>query len=251
MVNPKESVVTRVQSTADTLRTMILRGELVSGCRLQAQMLSEQLGVSRTPVYDALSVLHNQGLVEYEANRGYTVRKFTLKDVLSAFDVRLTLEGLACRLVAEKGVSAETLEKLKINLAKTEQVVFGEDWSDAMAEAWRQLNLEFHDLIIAEADNTYLMQGVLSARSLPPIHSIMTKSGEDNLWPLLDQSVGQRAFSDHVRIVEALEARQATRAENMMKEHIYSNREKTKVILEKLQQDDVQKKGRKRGRHQK
>lgn len=251
MVDSKESVVTRVQSTADTLRRMILRGELVSGSRLQAQMLSEQLGVSRTPVYDALSVLHNEGLVEYEANRGYTVRKFTLKDVLSAFDVRLTLEGLACRLVAENGVSPETLGNLKTNLANTEEVVFGEEWSAKMAEAWRQLNLEFHDLIIAEADNTYLLQGVLSARSLPPIHSIMTRSAEDNLWPLLDRSVGQRAFSDHVRIVEAIEAGQATRAENMMKEHIYSNREKTKAILEKLQQDDVEKKARKRGRHSK
>lgn len=231
----KHAAVTRVQSAADVIRHMILTGELGWGMRLQAQMLADQLGVSKTPVYDALAALHGEGLLDYEANRGYSVKQFDLRTVLGAFDVRLTLEGLACRLVADQGLPKAAAESLRANLKRTEDVLFGQAWTAAEQEQWRLLNLAFHDSILALADNPYLTRAVMNARSLPPIYDAAKhEAGKDNLWPLLDQTYGQQAFRDHVRIFEAIEAGQGVRAENMMKEHIFSNREKTRRVLESL-----------------
>lgn len=236
-MNTKLTPLTRVQSTAEAVRRMILDGEFRPGSRLQAQMLADQLGVSRTPVYDALASLQKEGLLEYEANRGYSVRKFDLKDLLGAFDVRLTLEGLACRLVAEKGMSKGALEKLRENINRTEEVLYGNVWTDAEQEKWRLLNMEFHDTILAEADNTYLTLAVVNARSVPPIDDrIAYKAGKDGvwLWPLLDQDFGKHAYQDHVRVFEAIEEGQGSRAENMMKEHIFSSREKIRRLMGEL-----------------
>jgi len=121
------------------------------------------------------------------------------------------------------------------NLQQAKEVLFGQAWSSAEQERWRLLNLGFHDGILAQADNPYLTQAVVNARSLPPIYDVGEHEvGKDNIWPLLDQSFGQQAFSDHVRILEAIEAGQGTRAENLMKEHIFSNREKTRRVIETM-----------------
>ncbi|NKJ00972.1 GntR family transcriptional regulator of vanillate catabolism [Novosphingobium sp. SG707] len=214
---------------------MIVSGELQPGDRLQAQMLADRLGVSRTPVNDALAVLHKEGLLDYGVNRGYGVRRFDLCTLLDAFDVRLTLEGLACRLIAERGVRAETVAQLRSNLGRSEDLLFAPNWSSEKHARWRQLNLEFHDLLLEEANNSYLTSGVASARSLPPILDRTHGSdATDEIWPLLELKFSQDAWRDHVRIVEAIELGQGSRAENMMKEHVFSSREKARRIIQQL-----------------
>ena len=228
--------VTRAQTTADTIRQMIVDGELRPGDRLQIQMLADRLGVSRTPVNDALGALHKEGLLEYGAHRGYGVKKFDLGHLMDAFDVRLTLEGLGCRLIAERGLKQETGLAIQKNLQETETVLFGSSWSRFDQEKWRILNLQFHDLLLEEASNAYLTAGVNNARSLPPLFDgKMHRIPESEIWPRLQRGFSQQAFRDHVRIIEAVESRQATRAENMMKEHIFSSREKMRRIIDNLQ----------------
>ncbi len=226
---------TRTQSTIDTIRAMIVRGELRPGDRLQAQMLADRLGVSRTPIADALAALHQEGLLEYEPNRGYEVKRIDLAGLMAAFDVRLTLEGLACRLVVEKGLRADRSAQLRENLKQTEQVLFGQTWSAVEQDLWRDLNLQFHDALIAEAGNPYLAAGVANCRVPPLIYDqALRQIDTEEVRRHFSQLQAQQAFRDHERIFEALIAGQSARAENMMKEHIFANREKARRHVEMM-----------------
>lgn len=248
-MKPKDTGSTRAQSTAETIRKMITDGTFPPGTRLQAQKLADMLGVSRTPISEALSVLHKEGLLDYGAHRGYGVRSFDLKTVLDAFDVRLTLEGLACRLVSERGLSVTGSASLAANLQQTERVLFGERWSPEEHDHWRLLNLEFHDILLQEAANSYLTAGVLSARALPPIYNrSLQRFDQEELWPLLERPFSQQAFRDHARIVEAIEARQETRADNMMREHIFCSRETVRRIVGMIRDDQIGKSRRRRAK---
>lgn len=229
---------TRTQSTIDTIRAMIVQGEFQAGDRLQAQMLANRLGVSRTPIADALAVLHREGLLEYAPHCGYGVKRIDLNGLLAAFDVRLTLEGLACRLVAEKGLSPEPAGLLRENLRQTEAALYGPNWSAAEQDVWRSLNLQFHDILIAEADNPYLTAGVANTR-VPPLifDNALRQIDTDELRRHFSQRETRQAFGDHERIFEAVLARQGARAENMMKEHIFANREKARRHIESMTRD--------------
>ena len=228
-------VVTRAQSTTEVIRQMIMTGSIKQGTRLQAQMLADRLGVSRTPVNDALSVLHKEGLLEYGANRGYRVKRFELDNILCAFDVRLTLEGLACRLVAERGLGDVAAAVIASNLERTEAVLFGPAWTPAEQASWEALNLEFHDTLLGEAANPYLTQGVVTARSLPPVidrheqHIAEARQSSNQ-----DRQFIQQAFRDHARIIEAVTARQGARAEHMLREHIFTTRENARRMIEAI-----------------
>src|SRR5471032_414792 len=97
---------TTQQAIVQTLREKILAGELSPGQRLVEAQLAQWLGVSRTPLRYALSVLSSEGLLESSGARGYVVRRFSVRDILNAIDVRGVLEGLAARTVAERRVDA-------------------------------------------------------------------------------------------------------------------------------------------------
>src|SRR5579862_897999 len=91
---------------------MILRGTLQGGQRVAEAMLAEVLGMSRTPIRQALPVLAREGLLVESGARGYLVRTFTRSDILDAIDLRGLLEGFAVRRIAERGASAVLLRQL-------------------------------------------------------------------------------------------------------------------------------------------
>src|SRR3954471_18017327 len=88
-------------SAADRVRESILTGQFAPGERINEVHLSRALGVSRTPTRAALHALAAEGLVDYAHNRGFTVREFPMQAVLDAYQIRASLEGLACRLASE------------------------------------------------------------------------------------------------------------------------------------------------------
>lgn len=225
--------VTRTQAMTEAIRALIVEGEFKPGDRLQAQRLADRLNVSRTPIVDALGALHQEGLLAYEPRCGYTVRPFDLTLLLAAFDVRMALEGLACRLIAERGLGSTTRDALRANLAASEATLFGARWDREEQDRWRLLNRDFHDALIAAADNPYLTGGVANTRLLPMIYDQSLRSvAHEEVQRQIERSKSQQALSDHVRIVEAIEAGQGWRAESMMKEHIFANREATRRAIE-------------------
>src|ERR1700754_294748 len=101
---PSELTATRSASVVEALRAAILAGEFHPGERVHEVKLTALLGVSRTPVRAALQKLASEGLLDYTPNRGYTLREFSISEVISAYEVRAVLEGLAARLSAERGL---------------------------------------------------------------------------------------------------------------------------------------------------
>lgn len=187
-------------------------------------MLADKLEVSRTPVSDALVTLHSEGFVDYAPHRGYVVKTFGIDDLMNAFDVRINLEGLASRRVAERGLNEGQTARLEANLKQSETCLFTGEWTKGRQAEWRQLNLDFHDLFLEAADNGYLTTAVESARSIPHLHDVERKP-VPNVQGLYSLDETRNAYRDHARIAEAVVSGQSERAENMMKEHIFTNRE--------------------------
>ena len=116
MINlrPSEApLATRFESVVETLRAAILAGEFRAGERLHEVKLTARWGVSRTPVRAALQKLASEGLLDYTPNRGYTLRELSISEVISAYEVRAVLEGLAARLSAERGLGVEEIATLQ------------------------------------------------------------------------------------------------------------------------------------------
>ncbi|MBC8058374.1 MAG: GntR family transcriptional regulator, partial [Rhizobiales bacterium] len=88
------------------LRELILGGELKPGARIAELWLVERLGVSRTPVRLALVRLAEEGLLDALPNGGYAVKDFAESDIVDAIELRGTLEGLAARMAAERGIGS-------------------------------------------------------------------------------------------------------------------------------------------------
>lgn len=134
----------------DTLRSRIFEGHYAPGTRLIERDLASEFNVSRLPVREALRMLAQEGLLAERASRGSVVAGLSEKDVDDLFDVRLSLEVLACRLAAQRA-RPEDIERLEALLDRA---------TDALArgsinEAHRE-NSEFHDEVTRIADNGFL-----------------------------------------------------------------------------------------------
>ena len=136
----------------NTLRDAILTGKLVPGERLMENQLAEKLGVSRTPVREALRMLELENLVELVPRKGAQVLDMSEKDIIDILEIRSALEGLATGLACKK-MSAEVLVELKALEEKFEQAI-----ADKVLEDIADLDEQFHHLIFASTENDKLIQ---------------------------------------------------------------------------------------------
>ncbi len=187
-------------------------------------VLAEELGVSRTPVRNALARLADDGLLVYQPNRGFLVRRFEAKDVTDAFTLRATLEGLGCRLLAERGLEQDARARLAGLLEEQREVLYGREWSRERALLWQTLNVEFHFVLLELADNPWLTDAVKRTRQLPLIFDSRSRPHDhDALRLLFQRDHSKAALADHVGILSALTKRESTRAGSLMQEHIATN----------------------------
>ena len=138
------------------LREMILGGELPGGDRIAELVLVEKLGVSRTPIRSALLRLEQEGLLEALPGGGYAVRILSERDVSDAIELRGTLEGLAARLAAERGVAAGVLAQAGACLDQIDAVLQQPALDDAAFLQYVRLNQRFHLLLGAMAASAVL-----------------------------------------------------------------------------------------------
>lgn len=136
----------------NTLRDAILTGKLVPGERLMENQLADKLGVSRTPVREALRMLELENLVELVPRKGAQVLDMSEKDIVNILEVRSALEGLATSLACKK-MSKEAVMQLKALEANFERAVSEND-----IERFVELDEEFHDMIFAATENDKLVQ---------------------------------------------------------------------------------------------
>ena len=199
------------------LRNLILSGGLRPGERISELQAVETTGVSRTPVRMALVRLEEEGLLEAIPSGGFMVKAFSERDILDSIELRGTLEGLAARFAAERGVSARNLAPLKENLAELDALLRRDAVSEEAFPAYVTLNGRFHALLSELSGSAPLIRQIDRVSALPfasPSGFVMAQSALPEAHQIL--LIGQ----DHHRIVvDAIENREGGRAEAIMREH--------------------------------
>jgi GntR family transcriptional regulator, vanillate catabolism transcriptional regulator len=203
------------------LREMILRGELRGGGRVAEIPVAERLGVSRTPVREALTVLAQEGLLEIAGKRGYRVVEFGAKEIEDAVDLRGILEGTAARLVAEMGPPDELLQTLEACLASGTKIVGNARYGVDDDVRWSEMNGRFHRAIVEASANRALQTALALNNKLPfaSAQAVLGGEGRTKRVAKRHREVMQLAQTDHEQIVSALRKRQGARVEALMREH--------------------------------
>ncbi|MDB5641413.1 MAG: hypothetical protein JWN07_730 [Hyphomicrobiales bacterium] len=207
-----ERTAPRSISAADRVRESILTGHFAPGARINEVHLSRALGVSRTPTRAALHALAAEGLVDYAHNRGFTVREFPLQAVLDAYQIRAALEGLACRLAAERGLADEQRAAMEQALRDGDDILRHETLNEDDLVAYRAMNVMFHDAILAAAQSRMLMEAVRLTLNMPgSTHRHIVSFKHDDV---------RRRHDDHHRLYQLIATGEGWRAEVLMREHV-------------------------------
>jgi DNA-binding GntR family transcriptional regulator len=188
----------------ERIRALILDGDVLPGARLGQVELAEQLGISRTPVREALGRLTGEGLVEFLPNRGFRAAGLVLDQVVRRLEVRLLLEPGIARLSAERRTS-DHLTELDAAIAREAEA--------ATRVAAHDASREFH-LILAHATGNPELVSVFSALWVVEIgRRLLARRSVEEEWTGAD-------VSEHRAIAAAVEAHDGDRAAGLMEQHI-------------------------------
>jgi len=224
---------TKADDIALALEEAIVLAEIPPGSVLRQEHLSEQFGVSRTPVREALRRLAALGLVTFEPNRGVRVRELSREEIHEAFLARAELEGLATEIAARK-MSEEELDALEraerafseITRRLVEASHAGRQDLD-VAREWLHANHSFHDVIYAAAEVPLIERMAKAARRTFLVKPVWATGADlDELYLKNDRQ--------HRAIREAIAARSPEGARVLAREHVLSSGRLLEAILDKV-----------------
>ncbi|WP_115422756.1 GntR family transcriptional regulator [Ensifer sp. M14] len=198
------------------LRDMIIEGDLSPGTRLHEGQLGEQLGVSRTPLREAIKYLASEGLVELVPSRGAVVKRFSAKDVHDMLTVLQTLEELAGKLACEAASDVAIAEIRALHDEMVRRYKVGDRLQ------YYKLNQQIHSAIVQLAENAALadMHGVLQTR-LKRIRFIGHEGPEK--WAA--------AVAEHDEMIVALEARDKAKLSEVLGRHLMNAWERVRASV--------------------
>jgi DNA-binding GntR family transcriptional regulator len=196
-------------AATELIREAIVDGRLAPGQRLKEEELARELGISRTPVREALLMLQAEGLVEAVPNRGAVVCSHDAEDLEDMYQLRALLEGHAARRAATN-ITDETVAGLWASCDRFEALADG-DVKELVKE-----NLVFHNAILEASGSKRVAQLVAKLIELPLVY-------RSYIWYSPDQR--RISLHYHRQIARALEARDGERAELVMKEHVFEARD--------------------------
>lgn len=189
----------------NTLRQAILRGELKPGERLMEIQLANKLGVSRTPIREAIRKLELEGLVLMIPRKGAEVAEITEKNMMDVLEVRKALEELAVQLACDR-ISEEQIIELKFAAKEFEKTLMTEDVTQ-IAEA----DVNFHDIIFEATDNRRLITLLNNLRE--QMYRLRVEYLKRPEWyPQL--------LSEHEEIIQSIEERHREKASEIVARHI-------------------------------
>ena len=197
----------------NTLRQAIITGEFAPGERLMEIALANRLGVSRTPVREAIRMLELEGLVVMIPRKGAEVAKITEKDLRDVLEVRSSLEELAAELATER-MNEEIKEKLEKALDDFKKAIDSED-NAAIADS----DVEFHDIIFEATGNARLIQIISNLRE---------QMYRYRLEYVKDTEYHTVLLNEHRELVKAMLEGKKDEARKIMKKHI-DNQEMTVI----------------------
>ncbi|MDH7576569.1 MAG: GntR family transcriptional regulator [Bacillota bacterium] len=189
----------------ETLREAIINGTLRPGERLMEIQLAEELGVSRTPVREAIRKLELEGFVVMVPRKGAYVAGISLKDIADVFEVRASLEALAAGLAAER-ITGEELEELERILVRKAKIIEEENLS-----LFVESDSKFHDTLYQMSRNQRLIQILSNLRD-----EIQRFRAVSLAYP----GRMREALEEHRKIVEAIAERDVIQAQALAREHI-------------------------------
>ena len=223
---PPPEFVSQTGRTLLNLREILLRGDFQPGERISELPLVARLGVSRTPIRLALDRLAHEGLLEASPSGGFVVRSFTVADIWDAIEMRGVLEGTAARLAAERLVDKSELDTLR---QCRDQIDAHLPTSIDSFARYLDLNDAFHAALIDLAKSPMLRRTLEQVLSLPfaaPSATVFARSKLPKAIEML--AIGN---AQHHAIVQAIEKREGTRAENLTREHALLSRQNLEVAL--------------------
>lgn len=209
---------TASEFVADYLRTGILSGELGAGEKLRQNHIAAELGVSSTPVREALRDLVAEGLVVSDTHKGNTVRGLTLADVVEIYDLRLMLEPL----LIERNFS----HIRNIDFARCEDLLLKMETTNDVTE-WSRLNAEFHTLLGGSAPSSRLAKIIDGLRDASMPYVTLSLYGQEHELV--------RSRIEHKQLVEAYREADLARVIALTKAHLGST---IKIIHNKLKRPE-------------
>lgn len=190
----------------ERLKDAIRHADVPPGYPLSETRLSRVLGISRTPVREALQQLSQEGLVEVIPGRVVTVASRSIRDVLNVVHIRLLLEPEMMRLTTEV-ISADQLETLRQTVDEMEEALENED-----QEAWSEADTVFHETLSDTCPNQLLGEIVVQMRNR--VHHLANVDSQTNPKRL------RECTAEHRQILEAMIARDPQAAEKATRDHI-------------------------------
>lgn len=207
-INP--SNLSLVNQAYKELKRIILEYRVPLGGKLNEGELAAALGISRTPVREAINRLEKEGLVQIFPQRGAFVVRFSEKDVFELFLIRENLEGLAARLAAER-INEENLVKLESCIQG-----FQEPFTEKDVQRYGKEDFRFHQTIVAISDAQRLIKMISTLYDHIRIFRLTTLGLSSRM---------KTSLAEHRLLIEAFQRRDSEQAEQMMRQHIHHVRE--------------------------
>jgi DNA-binding GntR family transcriptional regulator len=209
----------------DTLREAIITGVLKPGERLMEVQLAEEMGVSRTPVREAIRKLELENFVVMVPRKGAYVADISTKDIVDVFEIRAALEGLAAGLAAER-ITDEELDELEIILVQNAEC--------CSLEELIAIDTKFHDVLYRASRNDRLVQIISNLREQIQRFRSTTLASPGRVKGTLEE---------HKNIVDAVSKRNINLARQLAQEHIDNAENSMLDVLEKKIKGEGQQEG--------
>jgi len=194
----------------EILKKSIVFQEISPGEKIDEEAIAKQLGVSRTPIRETLCRLENEGIVKVIPRRGAFVVKHSREKITEILMVREVLEGFAARLAVDH-VDGKLTDKMKSLFNQFSGSDIREQSKD-----YTQADLEFHNLIIKASRNDLLINIMNTLNDHIQMLRIQTVSHEGRM---------EQSLVEHFKIIQAMEQKDHSSAEYLMREHIRKMRE--------------------------
>lgn len=203
-------------TVVEHLRNLIVEGVLAPGTKLNERELCERLGISRTPLREAMKVLSVEGLVEILPNRGATVSRMNETEIWETFELMSGLEALSGELACERISPVELAEIKALHYA----MLAAKAQNDL--PGYYSRNQSIHDQINAAARNSVLRQTYLTLNRR--LQALRFKSNfKADKW--------DSAVHDHEEMIKALEARDGKRLGAILRQHLLDKRDAVMAVV--------------------
>jgi len=198
------------QGVYESLKQAIIQGNFRPGSRMVESRLAGTLGISRTPVREAIHKLEREGLLRHDPRRGFFVEGLGRADIEETFGIRSVLESYAARLAAIRHTEGE-LQPLEAKLEDYERCLNRGDTA-----ALPQINTEFHDLLYALSR---------SPRLIKMINDLKDHIYRYRVVILKVKEMAELSHGDHRRMLKAMKQKDADQVEKLVREHILRGQE--------------------------